>query len=78
MVPASPRRSTFWGFTHICGQSRQNGKFSVLRKTVRKRLLAKLKKLKEELQPVAGLERLRSVLQDYFTLTRGARESCQS
>jgi len=38
------------GFTHICGQFRKNGKLLVLRKTVRKRLLAKLKELKEELR----------------------------
>lgn len=62
----------FLGFTHICGQSRKHGKFLVLRKTVRKRLLAKLKELKEELrrrwhQSVAELGRwLRSVLQGYF------------
>jgi RNA-directed DNA polymerase len=62
----------FLGFTHLCGQSRKNGKFLVLRKTVRKRLLAKLKELKEELrrrwhEPVADLGQwLRSVVQGYF------------
>ena len=35
-----PETFDFLGFTHICGQSRQNGKFLVLRKTVPKRLLA--------------------------------------
>src|SRR6516225_3908372 len=43
-----PETFDFLGFTHICGQSRKHGKFLVLRKTVRERLLAKLKKLKEE------------------------------
>ena len=67
-----PETFDFLGFTHICGQSRKHGKFLVLRKTVRKRLLAKLKELKEELrrrwhQSVAELGRwLRSVLQGYF------------
>jgi group II intron reverse transcriptase/maturase len=67
-----PETFNFLGFTHICGQTRKTGKFLVLRKTVRKRLLAKLKELKEELrrrrhQSVAELGRwLRSVLQGYF------------
>ncbi len=45
-----PETFDFLGFTRIGGQSRKNGKFLVLRKTVRKRLLAKLKELKEELR----------------------------
>lgn len=67
-----PETFNFLGFTHICGQSRKNGKFLVLRKTIRKRLLAKLNELKEELrrrwhQPVAELGQwLRSVVQGYF------------
>jgi reverse transcriptase-like protein len=56
-----------WGFTHICGQTRKNGKFLVLRKTIRKRLRAKLQQVKEALrrimhQPLAGVGKwLRSV-----------------
>jgi RNA-directed DNA polymerase len=67
-----PETFNFLGFTHICGQTRKTGKFIVLRKTVRKRLLVKLKELKEELrtrwhQPVDELGRwLRSVVQGYF------------
>ena len=67
-----PETFNFLGFTHICGQSRKNGKFLVLRKTVRKRLLAKLNELKEKLrrrwhEPVADLGKwLRSVVQGYF------------
>jgi len=67
-----PETFNFLGFTHICGQSRKNGKFLVLRKTVRKRFLAKLKQLREELrrrwhQPVAELGKwLRRVVQGYF------------
>jgi group II intron reverse transcriptase/maturase len=67
-----PETFNFLGFTHICGQTRKTGRFIVLRKTIRKRLLAKLKELKEELrkrwhQPVGELGRwLRSVVQGYF------------
>jgi len=67
-----PETFNFLGFTRICGQTKKTGKFIVLRKTIRKRLLAKLKELKEELrkrwhQPVDELGRwLRSVVQGYF------------
>ena len=67
-----PETFNFLGFTHICGQSRKNGKFLVLRKTIRKRLLAKLRQVKDELrvrmhQPLAELGKwLRSVVQGYF------------
>jgi RNA-directed DNA polymerase len=67
-----PETFNFLGFTHICGQSRKNGKFLVLRKTIRKRLLAKLNKVKDELrlrmhQPLAEVGKwLRSVVQCYF------------
>jgi len=60
------------GFTYICGQSRESVKFLVLRKTVRKRLLAKLKQVKDELRkrmhrPLAEVGKwLRSVVQGYF------------
>jgi group II intron reverse transcriptase/maturase len=37
-----PETFDFLGFTHICGQSR-NGKFTVLRQTIRKRMQAKLR-----------------------------------
>ena len=67
-----PKTFNFLGFTHICGQSRKNGKFLVLRKTIRKRLLAKLRQVKDELrermyQPLAEVGKwLRSVVQGYF------------
>ena len=67
-----PETFNFLGFTHICGQARKNGKFLVLRKTIRKRLLAKVKEVKDELrkrmhQPLAEVGRwLRSVVQGYF------------
>jgi RNA-directed DNA polymerase len=67
-----PQTFNFLGFTHICGQARKNGKFLVLRKSIRKRLLAKLKQVKDELrmrmhQPLADVGKwLRSVVQGYF------------
>ena len=67
-----PETFNFLGFTHICGRTRKTGKFTVMRKTIRKRLSAKLKELKEELrrrwhEPVAEVGQwLRSVVQGYF------------
>jgi group II intron reverse transcriptase/maturase len=67
-----PETFNFLGFTHICGQTRKNGKFTVLRKTIRKRLLAKLKQVGEALwrlmhQPLAEVGKwLRSVVRGYF------------
>src|SRR5439155_9900793 len=45
-----PETFNFLGFTHICGQTWKSGKFLVLRKTIHKRLSAKLRALKEELR----------------------------
>jgi group II intron reverse transcriptase/maturase len=67
-----PETFSFLGFTHICGQTRKNGKFTVLCKTIRKRLLAKLKQVRESLwrllhQPLAEVGKwLRRVVQGYF------------
>jgi RNA-directed DNA polymerase len=67
-----PETFNFLGFTHICGQARKNGKFLVLRKSIRKRLLAKLKQVKDELRmrmhhPLAEVGKwLRSVVRGYF------------
>ena len=67
-----PETFNFLGFTHICGQTWKSGKFLVLRKTIHKRLSAKLRALKEELRrrkhrSVAELGKwLRSVVQGYF------------
>jgi RNA-directed DNA polymerase len=44
-----PETFNFLGFTHICGKKR-SGKFAVLRKTIRKRMCAKLKEVKTELK----------------------------
>ena len=44
-----PETFNFLGFTHICGQTR-NGKFIVVRHTMRQRLTAKIRELKRELK----------------------------
>jgi len=45
-----PETFAFLGFTHICGQTRKNERFTVLRQTMRKRLQAKLGEVKTELR----------------------------
>jgi group II intron reverse transcriptase/maturase len=44
-----PETFDFLGFTHICGKKR-NGRFTVVRQTIRKRLQAKLSEVKTELR----------------------------
>lgn len=44
-----PETFNFLGFTHICGKTR-NGSFTVIRQTIRKRMLAKLKAIRLELR----------------------------
>ena len=77
-----PNTFEFLGFTHVCDQDRQ-GRFIVLRQTMRKRMRAKLKEIKEELRrrmhwpiPVTG-RWLRSVLLGhyrYFGVPRNLRK----
>ena len=45
-----PETFDFLGFTHICAKKRNNGRFTVLRQTIRKRLQAKLSEVKAELR----------------------------
>jgi RNA-directed DNA polymerase len=45
-----PETFNFLGFTHICGKKRSNGRFTVLRQTIRKRLQAKLSAVQAELR----------------------------
>jgi len=45
-----PETFTFLGFTHYCGQGKTNGAFTVGRITAKKRMVAKLKAIKAELQ----------------------------
>src|SRR5712692_1743951 len=44
-----PETFNFLGFTHICGKKR-NGRFTVVRQTIRKRVQAKLSEVKAELR----------------------------
>jgi group II intron reverse transcriptase/maturase len=44
-----PETFNFLGFTHICGKTRQ-GRFTVMRQTIRKRMQAKLKAIDQELR----------------------------
>jgi RNA-directed DNA polymerase len=66
-----PETFDFLGFQHISGKNRL-GRFTVRRKTIRKRMRAKLRKLKQELHrrmpdPIAQSGRwLQSVVQGYF------------
>lgn len=67
-----PETFDFLGFTHICGHTRAAGKFVVLRKTIRKRLRAKLRQVKAKLHrrwhdPVPAVGQwLQRVVQGYF------------
>jgi len=45
-----PETFNFLGFTHICATKRSNGRFTVLRQTMRRRLQAKLAQVKTELR----------------------------
>jgi group II intron reverse transcriptase/maturase len=45
-----PETFTFLGFTHYCGQRHKSGTFTVWRITAKKRMVAKLKAIKSELQ----------------------------
>ena len=45
-----PVTFNFLGFTHICGKRRSNGRFTVLRQTMRQRLQAQLSEVKAELR----------------------------
>ena len=67
-----PKTFDFLGFTHICATKRANGRFTVKRLTIAKRMRASLKALRQTLNrrkhepiPVIG-KWLRSVVQGYF------------
>jgi len=45
-----PETFNFLGFTHICARKHGNGMYTVLRKTIRKRMRAKLSEVKAELR----------------------------
>ncbi|HJX54114.1 MAG TPA: four helix bundle protein [Polyangia bacterium] len=46
----SPETFNFLGFTHICGCNRKAGRYQVQRRTMRKRMTAKLHEVKPEMQ----------------------------
>jgi RNA-directed DNA polymerase len=66
-----PETFNFLGFTHICGKKR-NGRFTVVRQTIRKRVQAKLGEVKTELRrrlhaPIPEVGRwLRSVVEGHL------------
>jgi group II intron reverse transcriptase/maturase len=45
-----PETFNFLGFTHICGKNHKTGYFMVLRKTIGKRMAAKLKEIRQKLR----------------------------
>jgi group II intron reverse transcriptase/maturase len=66
-----PETFNFLGFTHICGRSRK-GYFTVIRKTIGKRMAAKLKDIRQKLRKrmhesiQENLKWLQSVVRGYF------------
>jgi group II intron reverse transcriptase/maturase len=67
-----PETFNFLGFTHICGKNHQTGYFQVYRKTIGKRMAAKLKEIRRKLRErlherIKGTaEWLQSVVRGYF------------
>ena len=67
-----PETFNFLGFTHMCGTNYQTGKFTILRKTIGKRMAAKLKEIRAQLRQrmhdrVAGTVKwLQQVVRGYF------------
>jgi group II intron reverse transcriptase/maturase len=67
-----PETFNFLGFTHICGRSREKGYFTVYRKTIGKRMAAKLKDIGQKLRQQMHapnrptVEWLISVVRGYF------------
>lgn len=70
-MQSAPDTFNFLGFTHVCGKSR-SGRYLLLRLTVKDRMRAKLKSIREDLLrrrhlPVAVQgEWLRAVVRGYF------------
>lgn len=67
-----PGTFNFLGFTHICGKNHETGYFMVLRKTIGKRMAAKLKQIRRQLRvrlhekTQGTAEWLQSVVRGYF------------
>lgn len=45
-----PETFTFLGFTHVCAKTRENGRFTVWRHTIKKKMQAKISEIKDELR----------------------------
>jgi RNA-directed DNA polymerase len=67
-----PETFNFLGFTHICGKNHQTGYFQVYRKTIGKRMAAKLKQIRQKLRErlhektKGTTEWLQAVVRGYF------------
>lgn len=67
-----PETFNFLGFTHICGQNHQTGNFMVYRKTIGKRMAAKLKDIRQRLRTSLhapnreNVKWLQAVVRGYF------------
>ena len=67
-----PETFNYLGFTHICGTNHQTGNFTIQRKTIGKRMAAKLKEIRAKLRQrlhertPKTVEWLRQVVRGYF------------
>jgi len=67
-----PETFNFLGFTHICGKNHKTGYFQVYRKTIGKRMAAKLKEIRQQLRvrlhekTKGTTEWLQAVVRGYF------------
>jgi group II intron reverse transcriptase/maturase len=67
-----PETFNFLGFTHICGKNHKTGYFQVYRKTIDKRMAAKLKQIRQKLRErlhektKGTMEWLQAVVRGYF------------
>jgi group II intron reverse transcriptase/maturase len=67
-----PETFNFLGFTHICGKNHATGHFMVYRKTIGKRMAAKLKDIRQKLRKSlhaptgSNVKWLKSVVRGYF------------
>ena len=78
-----PETFNFLGFTHICGKNHETGYFMVLRKTIGKRMAAKLKDIRQKLRvgmhdsTKNTVKWLKSVVQGYFNYHAVPRNEAQ-
>ena len=78
-----PETFKFLGFTHICGKNHETGYFMVLRKTIGKRMAAKLKDIRRKLRvgmhdsTKNTVKWLKSVVQGYFNYHAVPRNEAQ-